>query len=240
MAGNSPFATEREANNKALMEGTATIHREAERRPFMVAMFQGTLPKDAYVAYLGRLAYVYEALEETGVALKDDPDVGPIWSDALVRLPGIEADMTAFLGPDWRQRLTPTPATKAYADRIREVGESFPKGYAVHHWLRYLGYLLGQDVIRKYLYKAYGEDCPVAFYDFPQIEDRKGFLGGYHAAMNAIELSPEELARFVEEGNRAFQLQIDLTDELGEEFGFTAADAEEAEQLMDKLAKEHG
>lgn len=237
---NNPFATEREALNAALMSGTAEIHRAAERVPFMVAFFKGELPIEAYNAYLGRLWYVYEALEEEAERLKDDPAVGQMFSPELFRADALDADLVSLVGDDWRARIPASPAAIAYAERIHEVAASFPPGFAPHHWLRSLGYLLGQELLRKLVVKAYGVGPEsLNFYAFPAIEDPKTYLRGYHARMNAIALDEGGLERFVEEGDRAFQLQIDLTSELATDFGVGEADEEETAAILDKLAAEH-
>lgn len=237
---NSPFATEREALNAAVMSGTAEIHRKAERVPFMVALFKGELPREAYAAYLANLWYVYEALEEENERLKDNAEVGQLYSPELFRRAGLEADLKFFVGEDWRATYPGSPAAKAYAERIREVASSFPPAYAPHHWLRTLGYLLGQDLLRKLVGKAYGiGEEGMNFYSFPDIEDPKVYLRGYHARMNAVPVDEDGLARVVEEGNRAFQLQIDLTEELAAEFGISTPTSEEADALVDDLAKQH-
>lgn len=239
-SGNHPFATgPREALNAALMQGTAEIHREAERRPFMVAQFKGELSKDAYAAYIGRLFYVYIALEEAAENLKGHPQVGPLYSPELFRVEKLDKDLTALVGPDWRKKIPPTPASEAYATRIREIAEEFPPAYVAHHWLRYMGYVLGQGLIRDLLRKTYGRDVPVEFYSYPDIPEPKEYLRGYHARMNGMQLSPEEVQRVVDEGSRAFQLQIDLTDELAGDFGIGEVSAEETERLMDELNAKH-
>ena len=240
-SGNHPFATgPREALNAALMQGTAEIHRAAERRPFMVAQFKGELPKEAYAAYIGRLFYVYVALEEAAERLSGDERVGAFHMPTLFRAEKLAKDLAALVGPDWRSTISTTPAARAYADRIREVAREFPPGYIAHHWLRYMGYVLGQNLIRDLLRKTYGEDVPVEFYSYPEIAEPKEFLRSYHGAMNGVELSEEEVARVVEEGSRAFQLQIDLTDELARDFGVGDVSAEETEKLMDELNAKHG
>jgi len=240
MGGSHPFATgPREALNAALMQGTAEIHREAERRPFMVSQFKGELPLEAYAAYLGRLAPVYDALEDAAEELRSHPIVGPIYSPELFRREGLDKDLTALVGPDWRERIPATAASQAYADRIREIAREFPPAYVAHHWLRYLGYVLGQELIRNLLAKAYGPNVAVEFYSYPDIAEPKEYLRGYHARMNAMTLGDDGVARVVAEGSVAFQLQIDLTDELAAEFGIGAASEAETDQLMDDLKAQH-
>jgi heme oxygenase len=237
---NSPFATDRAALNAALMQGTAEIHREAERVPFMVAFFKGELPREAYAAYLGRLYFVYEALEDAAERLKADDAVGALYSPELFRREGLDKDLRFYAGEDWRSTITPSPASKAYAARITEVAADFTPAYAPHHWLRYLGYLLGQELLRKLVNKAYGVgEEGMNFYAFPDIDDPKTYLRGYHARMNAIPVDDEGTRRVVEEGNRAFQLQIDLTSELAADFGVATPDEDETTKIVDDLAAQH-
>lgn len=224
--------------NAMLMGGTAVIHREAERVPFMVAFFKGELSREAYAAYLGRLFYVYEALEGAARGLTGDA----AWMDTpeLYRLEKLEEDLRFWAGNDWRAKITPTPATKAYADRVREVAETAPHTFVAHHWLRYLGYVLGQELLRKLVRKAYGvADEGMAFYDFPAIEDPKVYLREYHAKMNGITLDEAAKREVVAEGFRAFALQKELTEELAADFGVGVATEGETEQLLDELKAEH-
>lgn len=225
--------------NSALMQGSAVIHREAERVPFMVAFFKGELPRDAYAAYLGRLWYVYEALESSAAALREHQTLGWVYTPELFRLDKLGEDVAAYTGADWQQRITPTPATKAYADRVRDVAQSEPHRFVAHHWLRYLGYVLGQDILNKLVTKAYGAEAARAFYSFPAIDDPRAYLGRYHEKMNAMPLDEEQRAAVVDEGNRAFALQIDVTEELAADFGIGDATKEETEQLLDELKAEH-
>lgn len=239
--GNAPFATgPREALNAALMQGTGEIHREAERRPFMVSLFKGELPKDAYVGYIARLWFVYDALESTIEALKDDPSVGRMYLPELFRRDKIGQDLAFFLGDDWRSQISESAATKTYTERVREIGSTFPAALVAHQWIRYLGYVLGQGILRKLVSGAYGVgEEAMNFYSFPSIDEPKAFLGRYHGLMNSIELTDDDVAIVVAEGNRAFQLQIDITDELADEFGIGVASKDETEALLEKLNAEH-
>lgn len=239
--GNAPFATgPREALNAALMQGTGDVHREAERRPFMVSLFKGELPKDAYVGYIARLWFVYDALETSIEGLRDDPRVGRMYLPEMFRRDKIGEDLAFFLGADWRAQISESAATKAYTEHIRGVAATFPVGYVAHQWIRYLGYVLGQGILRKLVTGAYGVgEEAMNFYSFPSIEVPKEFLGKYHGLMNSIELTDDEVAKVVAEGNASFQMQIDLTDELAEEFGIGVATKEETEALLEKLNAEH-
>ena len=219
--------------------GSAAIHRRAERRPFMVVYFKAQLPKEAYAEYLGRLSFIYEALEEADEALKDDPTVGRMYSPELHRRDAIAADMEYLAGANWGDYVAYSPSTKAYVERIRAVAEEFPPGFVAHQWLRYLGNVLAQPVLQKIMKRAYGlEGDGTRFARYPEIADPRAYLGEYHARMNAMPLDDASVGRVVDEANLAWQHQIDFTDELADDFGITATE-EEAEELMAELAAEH-
>jgi heme oxygenase (biliverdin-producing, ferredoxin) len=231
-AGDQPLS-------KLMFGGSAVIHRKAERRPFMVVFFKAQLPRDSYAEYLGRLSYIYEALEDVDEALKGDPVVGRMYSPELHRREAIDADMTFLLGADWRDGVSYTPATKAYVERIRSVAEEFAPGYVAHQWLRYLGNVLAQPVLQKIMKRAYDfTEQGTAFARYDKIADPRAYLGEYHGRMNAMPLDDAAKQKVVDEANRAWQHQIDFTDELADDFGITATE-EEAEQLMQELAAEH-
>jgi heme oxygenase (biliverdin-producing, ferredoxin) len=225
--------------SKLMFGGSAVIHRKAERRPFMVVFFKAQLPRASYAEYLGRLSYIYDALEDVDEALKGDPVVGRMHSPELHRREAIDADMTFLLGAEWRDQISLTPVTKAYADRIRSLADEFPPGYVAHQWLRYLGNVLAQPVLQKIMKRAYDfEDQGTAFARYEKIADPRAYLGEYHARMNSMPLDDAAKQKVVDEANRAWQHQIDFTDELAADFGITATE-EEAEQLMAELAAEH-
>jgi heme oxygenase len=221
--------------NVALMQGSAVIHREAERVPFMVAFFKGELPREAYASYLGQLRVVYEALEDAAASFKDAPEMGRFYTPELFRLESVSKDL-AWFGYDDGPIL---PSANDYADRIRVVAGTEPHRYVAHHWLRYLGYVLGQDILKKLVTKAYGPDAARAFYAFPDIAEPKAYLGEYHQKMNSLTLDDEQRAAVVDEGNRAFALQIALTEELAGVFGIGTATAHETEALLDDLKAQH-
>src|SRR5260221_1574996 len=106
---------EEEPLSRALFAGSAVIHRQAERRPFQVVFLKAQLPREAYVEYLGRLSYVYAALEQTDEALRSDRIAGRMYSPDLHRSAAIDRDMRFFTGDaDWRDRFKPSVATEAY------------------------------------------------------------------------------------------------------------------------------
>lgn len=232
--------TTAEPLSKLLFSGSSVIHRQAERRPFMVVFLKAQLPRHAYVEYLGRLSFIYSALEEVDEALKGHPVVGRMYSPELHRGATIERDMSYLAGKDWRDAIRPSQATEAYVDRIKWTSRELPPAFVAHQWLRYLGNVLAQQVLQRIMKKAYGlTERGMDFYRFPAVEDPRAYLAAYHERMNSMPLDDETKIDVVEEGNRAFQLTIDLSDELASDLGITGPGEEETEAILQELSAEH-
>lgn len=217
-----------------LREAAADNHHGAERTPFMRRFFRSEITKDAYTAYLTRFWFVYSALESVGERLKDDPVVGRMYTPALLRRPRLEADLDFYAGKGWKDSATPSPVTEKYVERIRWTGSEFPPGWVAHSWVRYLGMVGGQEVLRRIVTKAYGlVDDGMEFYKFPELAEIRPFFADFHERLDSMPLSEDDKRRVADEGNVAFQFNIDLTDELAADFGIDAppGPADEMERL---------
>jgi heme oxygenase len=221
-----------------LREATSVNHREAERRPFMRRFFRGEITREPYTAYLSRLWFVYTVLEEVGASLRDDPGVGAMWLPELARRERLENDLQFFAGADWRTTITPSPVAERYAERVRWAGQEAAPAWISHAWVRYMGMLGGQDTLRKLVAKGCevtdnGGDDGLDFYRFPDIPDVKAFFADYHARMSSLPLDESSRQQVIDEGNRAFQLNMDITDEVAADYGIEApaGAADELDQL---------
>lgn len=77
----------------------------------------------------------------------DHPVAGPFVDEALRRLPAVEADLVSLAGADWRDELVPCAATVADRERMSEVCVASPERFVAHHYTRYMGDLLGGQMI---------------------------------------------------------------------------------------------
>ena len=212
-----------------LRESTSKNHHDAERRPFMRRFFRYELPRDAYIEWLSRQWFVYDALETATEQLASHPVVGVMRSPELFRRSGLERDLAYFRGAGWRSHIEASPVTEKYADRIRWTADEDPHRWVAHQWLRYLGMLGGNEILRKICVKTFGmvEEGPgdgMDFYRFPDIPVAGPFFGGFHARMDAMSLDDAQKVEVAEEGNIGFLLNMELTDELAREFDIAAPD----------------
>ncbi|MEN9621117.1 MAG: heme oxygenase [Actinomycetota bacterium] len=190
--------------SRLVRERSGAHHGSSESASFMTDLMAGRATLDDYTALVAQHWAIYEALEEGAAALREHPLVAPFLSDALTRLPALEADLTALLGESWRDRLALVPATLDYAARIREVATEWPAGFIAHHYTRYLGDLsgglhIGRVVSRQFGFSAEEGDAGASFYRFEHIADLGAFKDAYRAQLDAAPWSADEAERVVGE-----------------------------------------
>jgi heme oxygenase (biliverdin-producing, ferredoxin) len=93
---------------------------------------------DAYVASLAQRYVIEELLEQAAAGHRDNPTAGRFVAPELHRGSAIAADLARLAGPQWREEVRVMPATRTYADRLREVAFTWPGGFVAHYCLRYL------------------------------------------------------------------------------------------------------
>ncbi|MEU8755368.1 heme oxygenase (biliverdin-producing) [Streptomyces chartreusis] len=200
-------------------------HVQAETSTFMSDMLGGRLGVDAYARYTEQLWFVYEALEAGAERLASDPVAGPFIRPELFRLTSLEQDLAHLRGPEWRSLVSALPATRAYADRVRECAEDWPAGYIAHHYTRYLGDLSGGQIIRDKAEKTWGftrKGDGVRFYVFEEISNPAAFKRSYRELLDEVRADDLEKQRIVAECKRAFALNTAVFRALGEEFPLSA------------------
>ncbi|MFG1780085.1 heme oxygenase (biliverdin-producing) [Micromonospora sp. NPDC049051] len=184
-----------------LRAASAEAHQSAESQRYVSALLAGDLDRAAYTALVVQYHVIYEALEDAAEAVRHDPLAGPFVDDALTRLPALAADLEFLLGPDWRRRIEPTPATAAYAARLAEVRAGSPERFIAHHYTRYLGDLSGGLHIGRSVARHYGltGDAGAAFYRFDGIPSPKAYKDAYRARLDGLPLDEAGRARLRDE-----------------------------------------
>lgn len=208
--------TEAPSLSGLLRAATRAAHSTAESQTFVERLMKGELSTAAYVDLLAQHHVIYAALESADDALRRDPVGATLVVDGLARTAAIEADLTALVGPAWRDQVRTLPAAQAYAERLRAVVGTWVGGYAAHAYTRYLGDLSGGQAIKAILHRTYGIPLEhLGFYTFPTIPKPKVFKDEYRARLDALPFDAEEQARVAEEAVRAFELNTALFQELG-------------------------
>jgi len=200
--------------SQALRERTWASHGQSEGAGFMTDLMKGTGTLDDYTQLVVQHWYIYEVLEQVSAGMAGDPMVGTLITPELVRLPAIEADLDHLMGDGWRERISPVPATIAYCERMREVAD-WNGGVIAHHYTRYLGDLSGGQHIGKLMQRHFGlGDEGVAFYRFEGIPSATEFKDAYRDALDAIEWTPEERERVIDEVLVAYDFNTQLFHDL--------------------------
>ncbi len=195
-----------------LKQGTKKSHTAAENTKFVASFLRGVVNADSYMKLIGNFYFVYRAMEEELEKYRDDDVVGPILFKALYRTAALEKDCEYFYGSDWRNMIAPTEACQQYVNRIREVSR---EGLIAHHYTRYIGDLSGGQILKGIAEKALDlTDGGLAFYEFPDIEDKKMFKETYRATLNLLPLDQSDVNNIITEANYAFRLNMYMFDEL--------------------------
>ncbi len=217
--GSTPFST-------LIRTASHQQHTEAENSGFMTDLLGGRLGVAAYRLYTEQLWFVYGALEGAAEELAGDPVAGPFLDRALLRRAALARDLDHLHGsPEWRTPARPLPATAAYADRIAEVGRTWPGGYVAHHYTRYLGDLSGGQVVRGRAERLWGlprKGDGVRFYVFEDIGNPAAYKRGYRERLDALPADDLEKQRIVEECRHAFALNTAVFADLAHRFQRTA------------------
>ena len=169
----------------ALDDGTRKSHSVAENTAFVTGFFRGIATKQSFGQLVTTLYFVYEAME-SAFDESTDPCVQALDYQVLRRLPALEEDMAYFHGPQWRETVAPSVATKKYAARIREVAADAPELLVAHMYTRYLGDLFGGQMMGGMARRSMGleEAKGTAFYEFDDIKATKPFIEEWYAKLN--------------------------------------------------------
>ncbi|MCY7416900.1 MAG: biliverdin-producing heme oxygenase [Chloroflexi bacterium] len=198
-----------------IREATRADHERTELSPFITAFLDGRVSREGYAAMTGQLWFIYEALEAGAAALSDDPVASPFLDRRLFRRAALDADLTELAGADWRTRLTATSATRAHADRIVTLAQTWPGGYLAHHYTRYMGDLSGGKVVGKTAQRVYGlTDVGVRFYRFDDIPSGRAFKDGYRQLLNDAPWTEDERLRILDEACESFRMTGAMFDAL--------------------------
>lgn len=200
-----------------IREATWDAHEDAAGSGFMTRLISGELPVEAYRDLVVQHWFAYVDLEAAATAMADDPVAGRFVFDELTRLPALEADLEALIGPDWRDQVTPSPQTEAYCARLREVGSTWPGGFVAHHYTRYLGDLSGGQMIGPAIERTYGfeEHAGTGFYVFDRIDDLKAFKNDYRELLDTSGWDDDEQARIIDEMLAAYRHNGAVLEQLG-------------------------
>lgn len=185
---------------------------------YLDALRDGRQPRAAYAALLAQRFFLYEALEQAAVAMRDDPVAGLFVFPELTRLPDLLSDLDTVLGADWAERLDAVPATVTYCRRLQEVAFTWPAGFVAHHYTRYLNDLsvgvgLGDAVRRAYGLQRNG----YRLFGFDGVQP-ESFRTRYCELLDAVPWDTTEQDRFLAEATLAHRLDAAILRDLNDRY----------------------
>lgn len=203
--------------SEQIKAATKESHVRAENTQLMLAYQRGQVSLQQYKLLLCSLYKVYEALEEELERNCSHEAVAPIYfPQELARLESLKKDLEHFYGQNWKEQLVVPAATLRYAQRLREIGHKHPEYLVAHAYTRYLGDLSGGQVLGRITQKSLGLKTGegLAFFSFPGVSSPNLFKQLYRSRMNSIELTKEQREEVLQEATRAFELNIEVFDDL--------------------------
>lgn len=204
---------------RRLREATWDDHEDAAEASYLHELTAGRLELDSYVLLVAQHHAIYTALEAAAPAMARDPLVGQFVRDELTRLPALEQDLAALLGPDWRSGLRTASSTADYVTRLEQVvAEGSATRYLAHHYVRYLGDLSGGLMIGPAVRRCYGLSghAGTRFYVFEEIPDPAAFKDEYRRRLDQLPLSEPQRAEVLAEARHAYRLNRAVLADLDE------------------------
>jgi heme oxygenase len=199
-----------------LREETKKAHTMAENMGFIKCFLKGTVEKNSYRKLTSNLYFVYSAMEEEMEKHQNHPVVSKIYFKQLNRKNSLEQDLSYYYGANWREQISPSPATQDYVEHIRQVSASEPELLVAHSYTRYIGDLSGGQILKKIAQRAMNlsDDKGLAFYKFPDIPDEKAFKTNYRQMLNELPIDEATEDRIVDEANATFGMNMKVFQEL--------------------------
>ncbi|XP_013125619.1 heme oxygenase 1a [Oreochromis niloticus] len=203
--------------SEQIKAATKDNHVRAENTQLMLSYQKGEITLVQYKVLLCSLYEIYRALEDELDRNASHPAVAPIYfPQELARVESLERDLEHFFGSEWRKRVIVPAATLRYGHRLRQIGRENPELLVAHAYTRYLGDLSGGQVLGKITQKSLGLSSKegLSFFHFPGVSSPNRFKQLYRSRMNSIELTEKEKAAVLEEAVQAFELNIQVFDDL--------------------------
>ncbi|KAJ7992753.1 hypothetical protein DPEC_G00281940 [Dallia pectoralis] len=221
---------------------TKDIHVKAENTQLMLSYQKGQITMAQYKLLLFSLYEIYKVLEEELDRNSSHPGVSPIYfPQELARLESIERDLEHFFGKEWLKKVIVPAATQRYTQRLHMIGKNDPKLLMAHAYTRYLGDLSGGQVLGKITQKSLGLSSGegMSFFSFPGVSSPNRFKQLYRSRMNSIELTEVEREAMLEEAVRAFELNIQVFDDLQKMLSITEEPQKAPATLISSLSVVH-
>ncbi len=195
-----------------LREETSDLHSHAESRILQREIAKGTVERSAFVAYLGQLYAVHDALES---ALRDvarsHPAISALATADRMRVPDLDDDLE-FYGVD-REQLQVGGAAKKFVSLVEQKRDSDP--VALLGALYVLeGSTNGGRFLAKVLRKSWAlDDHGVSYFD-PYGDQQGPVWAAFKLGMDEASFDNRHEDAIVEMARKTFEAIADVSDEV--------------------------
>ncbi len=206
-----------EASNimERLKSATSDLHQAAEQRVLQRELARGALPRDLYVAFLGQMLLVHEALEAAiRLTATRHRAFGAVVREHHTREGALRSDLDHLAGGTWVAE--PLPAARLL---IREIERARQEEPAALLGMLYVleGSTNGSKFIAAAMSRRQGlKPGPGLGYLDPHGDHQKDRWQAFKSDMNAVGFSETESAAVIEAAMTMFRGIADLSDELME------------------------
>tara|TARA_B100001540_G_C15792767_1_gene636259 strand:- start:1256 stop:1945 length:690 start_codon:yes stop_codon:yes gene_type:complete len=200
---------------KQLKKGTRKSHTMAENTSFISSFLKGVVDRNVYRQLIANFYFIYHALETEMEKNNEHNIVGLINFNGLTRHDALVEDCKYYYGSDWKMKIRPTQQAQRYVNRIHEVGKQNPELLVGHHYTRYMGDLSGGQILKRIAKNALNlKDKGLAFYDFPEISNKREFKNSYRKVLDNLPVDQSQASAIIKESNLVFRLNMHMFDEI--------------------------
>ena len=197
-----------------IREKTSLLHSAAENTGYIKKLVDGTASVDGYAEYIFNLERMYRAIENALDKNENNDVVKPFVTKELYRSELMRKDLDFLLG-DKLSSMKLLASTEACVARIESLSENNPELVVAYAYTRFLADLFGGRTFLSLLstnYKVSNEG--LNYYQFPNINDLRGYVMKYHNMLAEINLSEEKKIDFINEVNNAYVYNLAISNEL--------------------------
>ena len=207
----------------AMKEETFEAHELSKDSGFATTLMSGAWSYRALDEWQRALYPIYVTLEDIMKKNRKDPSLHMFDHRKLDRSEKIFNDL-AYYGVNPLTEPSTLPSVKEYVAKVEDAG-SRPQRIMAYHYTRYMGDMIGGQVIARTLMEKYAMPKEaLSCYDFSDIGDLYHYRKTYKILLDLVPWSDEERRAFIEETKVAYEINAVLFTEL---YGLLSAMHEE-------------
>ena len=197
-----------------IREKTSLLHSAAENTGYIKKLVDGNASVEGYAEYIYNLERMYKAIEDALDKNENNAIVKPFVTRELYRSELMRKDLEFLLG-DKLNSLKLLASTEACVAKIEELSKTKPELVVAYAYTRFLADLFGGRTFLSLLSTSYKiSNEGLNYYQFPEINDLRGYVMKYHNMLADINLSDEMKIDFINEVNNAYIYNLAISNEL--------------------------